>query len=203
MIILGLTGPSGSGKSSFAHRALEKYDGVCVTDADKIARSVTEKGTPCLKELCGYFGNGILLADGSLDRKALAKAAFSDEKKHEVLNSVTHKYIMLEMRKEIDNAEKSGMKMCIVDAPLLFESGFDKNCGVTVCVIADKDTRIKRIMQRDGIDENSARLRISAQHDDEFYTSKSGFALRNDTSQADFEKQTDDVLQVIFQKFKA
>lgn len=203
MIVLGLTGPSGAGKSFFAETALKKYDGVCVTDADKIARDVTQNGTPCLEELCGYFGDGILLSDGSLDRKKLAKAAFSDEKKHQMLNSITHKYIMLEMRREIDAAKMSGMKMCIVDAPLLFESGFDKYCDVSVCVIADKDTRIKRIMLRDGIDENSARLRVSAQQDDGFYTSKSQFALRNDTSQTDFEKQTDNVLQVIFQKFKA
>lgn len=203
MTVLGLTGPSGAGKSLFAKFALENYDGVCVTDADKIAREVTQKGTPCLKELCGYFGNAILLADGSLDRKALAKTAFCDEKKHEMLNLITHKYIMQQMRGETNAAKTAGKRMCIVDAPLLFESGFDKYCDVSVCVIADKDTRIKRIMLRDGIDENSARLRISAQHGDGFYTSRAQFVLRNDASQTDFEKQADNVLQVIFQKFKA
>ena len=122
MLIVGLTGQSGAGKGEFS-RIFKSFDGVYCLDTDTTAREVVEKGKPCLKELCEYFGNEILESDGTLDRKKLASIAFADEEKHKNLNRITHFYVVEEIKKWLDDVKKEGAKVAIIDAPLLFESG--------------------------------------------------------------------------------
>ncbi len=178
LLILGLTGQSGAGKGVFS-RAAESREGVCVLDTDVTSRQVVSKGQPCLDELVEKFGREILLEDGSLDRKRLADVAFSDKEKHRQLNRITHYHIMKKIKRWLEACRKHNVKCAIIDAPLLFESSADKLCDVIVAVIAPYETRLARIMSRDGIDEKSARLRLDSQPDDSFFREKCCFVLEN------------------------
>ena len=100
MIIIGLTGGTGSGKTTVASMCIEL--GAYVIDADLVARKIVQKGTPALKEIVSYFGCDILLLSGELDRKKLGRIVFSDKGKLRMLNDITYKYITKEIEKEID-----------------------------------------------------------------------------------------------------
>ncbi len=181
MLTIGLTGQSGAGKGEFS-RVFCRYDGVVCIDTDKTARDVVKKGEPCLKELCEYFGDGILDTCGNLDRKKLASVAFSDAENHKKLNEITHRYIMQEIRNWLEQVEKDGAKVAIIDAPLLFESGADKLCDMTVGIVAPYRTRLKRVLKRDGIDKKSAKMRLGAQPDDKFFKERCTHILANNGS---------------------
>lgn len=178
MLTIGLTGQSGAGKGEFS-RIFCLYDGVVCIDTDRTAREVVEKGKPCLSELCSYFGCEILDSDGELDRKKLASIAFSDEDKHNKLNEITHRYIMEEIKNWLEQAEKGGARIAIIDAPLLFESGADRLCDITLGILAPFRTRLKRILKRDGIDKKSAKLRLGAQPDDNFFKERCTHIIAN------------------------
>lgn len=188
MLTIGLTGQTGAGKGMFCD-ALKEYDGVYCLDTDKIAREVVGKGQPALDELAEYFGNEILQDDGTLNRRKLASIAFCDEEKHSKLNEITHFYIKQKTLERLNLAKKMQASAAIIDAPLLFESRLDKICDFTVGVIADKQTRLKRIMFRDGIDEKNAKIRIEAQPDDEFFRKSCTYILENDSTSEEFCKK--------------
>lgn len=187
MKIIGLTGQSGAGKSSFS-KALAKHDIPCL-DTDKTSRQVVEKGSPCLQELVEAFGSNILLPDGSLDRKKLGTIAFSDKDKLDLLNSITHRYISIEVDKWLKKQEALGAVAAVIDAPQLFESGIDMICDLTVAVVADENTRYLRILSRDGISEEYARKRMACQKSDKFFISNCTHIIYNNGSEEElFEK---------------
>ena len=198
MIVIGLTGSTGAGKGCVC-RAFLNYN-INSIDTDQTARSVCNIGKPCLYELTEAFGNQILNPDNSLNRKALANIAFSDTEKHLTLNKITHKHILNEVRIWLDQQKLNGKEAAIVDAPLLYESGFDKECDVIIAVTADKDTRIKRIINRDHITLDEANLRISKQHDDLFYTKNADHVIVNNGSIDEVNIQVEKIYTSLFRK---
>lgn len=159
-IIIGLTGESGSGKSTVC-TLLEKK-GCVIIDADKIARSITEKGSPVLKRLSEAFGDDIINTDGTLNRQLLAEKAFKDYESKALLDSITHPEIVNICEKRAKEETQKG-KCVIIDAPLLFTSGLWKICHKTVKVYAPEDVRLKRILERDNLPEKDILLRFSKQ----------------------------------------
>ena len=188
MLVLGLTGQSGAGKGVFSAASL-KNEGFAVLDTDKTARAVVQKGQPCLEELTRCFSCEILNDDGTLNRRKLATVAFCDEIKHCQLNKITHFYIMQKIEQWVKDCEKQGVKCAIIDAPLLFESGADKLCDMTLGIIAPYEIRLERIMSRDGIDEKNGKIRLDSQPKDEFFLEKCTYILKNDASADEFEKK--------------
>ena len=180
-LVLGLTGPTGAGKSTVAE-ILSKH-GFAIIDADKIARSVTEKGSPALAELAAAFGSDIIDKSGELNRKLLAKRAFSDSKSSDLLNSITHPHILKLTEDKIEEYIKSGKSRIVFDAALLFESGSDSFCDFTAAVVAPTETRLKRVMRRDLITEKEAALRMSSQNPNEYYSEHADFVIVNDCKQ--------------------
>ncbi len=178
--ILGVTGGSGCGKSAFC-RELSRL-GAYVIDADIVARQIVEKGMPALAEIKTEFGEEYLNSDGTLNRKKLGELVFSSPLKLEKLNKITHKYITEEINKKLK--EKNG-GLRIIDAALLFESGLDKICDRTVCVLASRDVRAERIMVRDAISQTAAYSRIEAQQNDEFYKKRADDVIENDGAEAE------------------
>lgn len=174
MIKLGLTGPTGAGKTTVA-RLLEQ-NGIPLVDADAIARTVAEKGSPVLSALADTFGKDILFPDGSLDRRALAAVAFSSKENTEKLNAVTHPAILARIRRALADAAGDAV---ILDAPLLFETGLDALCDHTVAVVADEAVRLARITARDGISEEAAKKRMAVQPDTAFYAARADILLYN------------------------
>ena len=163
MIIIGLCGGSGSGKGTVCSFFAEL--GLSVIDTDKVYHEMTSSYSPCLLELVDRFGEGIF-NNGHLDRNALRKLVFDcddAEVNRRDLNSITHRHILVKTKELIEKAKANSAIGVIIDAPLLFESGFNTICDICVAVIADESIRIKRIMKRDGIREVDAISRIRSQ----------------------------------------
>ena len=170
-MIIGLTGPTGAGKSSAS--SVAEQLGFKIIDCDKLARVAVEKGTDGLKSLVGAFGEDILNADGTLNRKTLAQKAFAEKEKTELLNKTILPHIVKLVEKE-----SVGDKI-LLDAPTLFESGIDSMCDSTIAVLCDTEIRLSRIMKRDSIDKDSAMLRIGAGKTDEFYKQNADYIIYN------------------------
>ena len=174
--IVGVTGPTGSGKSTIRSIATEL--GFFCIDADKVAREVTKKGSPLLPILQKEFGE-ILNPDGTLNRKGLAKAAFKDKKSTDKLNSIMLPHILNDIENIIKKAEQ---RFILLDAPTLFEAGANRLCNTTIGVIASEEIRLKRIIERDGISEDAAWLRINAGKPESFYLENCNYVLTNNQS---------------------
>ncbi len=177
MLTVGLTGSTGSGKGYVS--GIFKESGIPCLDTDQVCRDVYRKGEACYDDLVSYFGESILNAEGEIDRKALLDAAFPDREKYEKLNSIAFFHIMKITRRWIAEREKEGVPIAVIDAPMLFESGFDKLCGKVVSVVADRATQISRVMRRDGISEEVAISRLQKQKSNAYYESKSDYVLDN------------------------
>lgn len=177
MKIIGLTGPTGSGKSTVALEAVKL--GFTVIDCDKEAKQVVENDLAVLTALCEAFGRDILDQNRKLDRKALAKKAFSTEQGTQKLNSITLPVIIEHISGKIDVCRASGVRKLLLDAPTLYESGADKLCDSVIAVLADKEIRKKRIIERDNLTNEQADVRLAASKPDDFYTSKTEHIIYN------------------------
>ncbi len=180
MEIIGLSGGSGSGKGTVAKMFLNF--GIPSIDADKVYHELTEKPSLCLSELVSAFGTEILNVDGGLDRGALGKIVFygeGAEKRREKLNQISHKHVLSRIRELISEYEGKGAPAVLVDAPLLFESGFNSECDLVILVTADREVRIARITERDGISREAAERRINSQISDEELSSRVDFVIDN------------------------
>ncbi len=185
--IIGVTGPIGSGKSMVS-RILRDL-GAVIIDADVIARTVTSKGSEALVELVSYFGEDILDQNGELNRKKLAAMAFNDPVKLHALNSITHKHIIRKIRSGIENIKTSGKsEVVVVDAAIPVEHGFLDIVDEVWIVFAEREKRIRRIMERSGYTYEEAMERINSQIRDDEYLSIDGKVLENDGTIEELEK---------------
>lgn len=191
-IILGLTGPSGAGKSTVAKLFAERD--AHVVDCDVLARQIVEPGKPALLEIQDAFGVGVLNEDGTLNRGALASIVFQDAEALHKLNRITHKYIIKETETKIQNTKA---QVVVIDAAALIESGINQTCHKVICVLAEKETRIKRIMMRDGLTREKATERIDAQPDDAFYRAASDFVIQNDENGEELSLVVSDILREV------
>ena len=177
-IVIGLTGPTGAGKSSVAQTVASM--GIKVVDCDVVARRAVERGSDGLSAVVSAFGDGILLPDGTLDRKELARRAFSSAEKTELLNRTLLPHIVEMVKCEAGDGD------VLLDAPTLFESGMDSVCTQTVAVLADRDVRRDRIISRDGLTIEEADIRMNAGKPDAFYLERAGHILYNNGDGTEF-----------------
>lgn len=185
-IIIGLTGPTGAGKSSLRKTAIDL--GFTVVDCDLMARKATERGSEGLMALVSAFSKEILNEDDTLNRKKLASIAFKDKDSTKLLNDTIFPFITKLVKAEIKGDT-------ILDAPTLFESGINKICNKTIAVLADDEIRLKRIMARDKLTLNEAMLRMNAGKNDEFYKSQTDFVLHNNGDEEDFNSRFAEILK--------
>ncbi len=177
--ILGLTGPSGAGKGVVAAR-LQDAHGFAWIDTDAVYHELTNAPSDCLDELAYAFGTDVI-KQGKLDRKALAAIVFAPDAKDklELLNRITHKHVLAVTDAKVKAAQQNGAVGAIIDAPLLFESGAHLSCTHTLAVLADKQTRLARIMARDGLSSEQAQARLDAQKPDAYYCERADFIIEN------------------------
>ena len=176
-IVVGLTGQTGAGKSTVSEIFVNH--GFALIDADQIAREVVEIGRPCLAELFDYFGDDVRNPDVSLNRKALAKIAFTDKRKLESLNSICYPFITEEIFRKINQFAEQDCHFILLDAPTLFESRASDFCDMIISVVANPELRRARIMMRDNMTEESARERMNAQLDEAFFIQHSDYVIHN------------------------
>jgi dephospho-CoA kinase len=176
MTIIGITGPSGGGKTS-ALRALESL-GALVVDCDAVYHELLAGNTAMLREIGARFEG--VVTDGVLDRKALGAVVFADAPALEELNAITHKFVGEEVNRRLKEHEMKGGKLAAVDAIALIESGRAKACDIVVGVTAPEEIRVRRIMERDGVTEEYARMRVGAQKPEAFYTENCDYVLISD-----------------------
>ena len=172
-VVLGLTGGTGAGKSS-ALRAVESLGGQ-VIDCDQLYHEMLETCEP-LRDDIGASFPGAFDADGQLDRRKLGQEVFSHKDRLEQLNSIIFRHLVPEVRRRLASSEN---RLFAIDAINLLEGGLDQLCDRTVAVTSPLELRVRRIMARDSIPEQYARLRISAQQPDEYYRSKCDCELNN------------------------
>lgn len=177
MLVIGLTGPTGAGKGAVA--AIFEGYGIPVINADRVYHELITPPSSCLQELVEAFGKEILLPDGSLNRRTLASMVFSDPSAQELLNTITHRYVMEEIKTRMERLRREGVPVAALDAPQLFEAGAHKACGAVISVLADRQTRLERIMHRDSITADAAMRRILAQKSDEFFKTHSDYIIEN------------------------
>lgn len=189
-MIIGLTGGSGTGKSTITKVFVE--NGYVVIDPDKIYQSVIVPESDCIREIANAFGAEYILPDGTLDRRKMGTLVFSDKEKLDILNKITHKYVIERINEKI--ADANG-KNIVIDAPLLFSAGLYKMCDKIVCVVSSDKNRIGRIATRDGIDEKSAFARIKAQMSNDEYIEKSDFIIENNLGLEELNEKTLDVIE--------
>lgn len=165
MKIIGITGGSGTGKSTVAKYLAEM--GGYVIDADKIARLVIKKDESAYNETVEHFGSEILSVDGEIDRKKLGNIVFNDQNSLETLNAITHKYILNYINKEISRITENPdtFQFIVIDAPLLIQTGLNMICDSVWVVDSDYGVRVQRVMNRDNISENDTKARFSSQMD--------------------------------------
>ena len=176
MIVIGVTGPSGAGKSFFCS-LFEKF-GLAALGCDEIYHELTSLPSPCTLELANEFGSNILLPSGGIDRRALADIVFADKEKLARLNSITHKYVLNEVRERIARLPAS-CRGALVDAPLLFESGFDVECDLTIALLAKRSARLDRLEERDRLSREKLEARLNAAKSDEWYSEKCNVTVYN------------------------
>ena len=173
--------------------AICKELGIKHIDCDIIARKATEKGGEGLLAVVKAFGEDILNADGTLNRKALAEKAFKDADSADLLNKTLLPIIHKMVLNEID------CDRVLLDAPTLFESGVNEICHKTVAVLADREIRLKRILSRDNITTEQALLRINAGKTDDFYKEKCDFVIYNNADEHTFKNDFLNLLKEIFE----
>ena len=190
--VAALTGRSGTGKS-LASVYLSKK-GIPVIDGDDVAREVVVPPSKCLNELVKEFSDEILSKDGTLDRKALADISFGDRRKKEMLDRITHPYIIESILEKFEMLHKEGYKYCVVEAAALIESGLYANCDKIVLITSSRDNQISRIIRRDGISAQQAEMRIDAQVSDETIMQLADYVIENSGTQEEFHNKLDELI---------
>ena len=199
--VIGLTGQTGAGKSTV--RELFKAKGAAVIAADAVSHDIVDNDLSCLTDIVEHFSCIVLNDKGKLNRKALGRIVFSDPKKLAVLNKIMFPYIVSAIKGKVTAYEHAGAQMIVIDGATLIESGCSKMCSVLISVTAEEETRLTRIIHRDGISKRDAVRRVSAQHPEEFYIEASDYVIKNNGTPGDLEREAERVLDEIEGKAKS
>lgn len=193
LCVIGLTGPSGAGKTTALGEIARR--GGLVLDCDAVYHALLETDGALLAELDAAFPGAV--KDGRLDRKTLGERVFCDPAALGLLNAVTHRYVLREVEARLRDWAMAGGTLAAIDAVALIESGLAVRCTATVAVLAPKETRVGRIMARDGASRETALRRVNAQKDDGFYRKNCAYTLENDGDSAAFLREFQHIIKEI------
>ena len=182
MTLIGITGPSGGGKTT-ALSVLKEF-GALIIDCDAIYHELLEKDAALVSALAARFPAAYI--DGRIDRRALAAQVFSDPAALAELNTISHRFVREEVTRRLRAWAMAGGRLAAVDAIELIESGLGENCDLLLGVLADREARIARIMRRDGLDRERASARIDAQKPESYFKEKCDHILYNSGDEDQF-----------------
>lgn len=190
MLIIGITGPTGAGKSSVCEFIKNNYNAEII-DADKVVKELqNDKQSSYYLAIREIFGSDVLDNNDFINRKALAHIAFADINKKDKLNELTKRYVVSDIKERIQILSQTGLDYIIVDAPTLIENGMQSMFDKIIAVIAKEEDRLKRICKRDDISEEYATLRMQAQKENEFYTKYADFVITNEDKDLESKVRT-------------
>ncbi|MDQ8738273.1 dephospho-CoA kinase [Paenibacillus sp. LHD-38] len=188
---IGLTGGIASGKSNIASLLVER--GALLVDADQVAREVVLPGEPALEAIASTFGQAVLEADGSLNRKALGEIVFRDKDSLAKLEAITHPAIRERMQAKIHTyAEQFPERLIVADIPLLYETKQEHLFDGIMVVYVPAEIQKVRLMERNQVSEEEASRRVSLQMDIEQKRSKADWVIDNSGSLAETKRQLDE-----------
>jgi dephospho-CoA kinase len=189
MILVGLTGGIGAGKSTVSARLAER--GAVIVDADQIARDLQSPGSPVVAAMAERFGEHIIGEGGELDRGAVAEIVFNDEQALKDLNGIVHPAMQDEIQRQID-AQRETDKVVVLDFPLL---GENPRAGLVATIVVDVPTEVavERLVEQRGMDEADARARISSQISREERRERATHVIDNSGSLESLDAQLDEL----------
>lgn len=190
MYLVGLTGGTGSGKSTVGRMLSER--GAVLIDADAIAREVVERGTPGFREVVDRFGGEVVAADGALDRERLAAIVFEDERARSDLNAIVHPRVRARISGRVADLADTD-RIVVVDVPLLVETGQADRYRAVIVVTAPQETRVARLVRERGMEPDQVRARIAAQATDEERLEVATHVIDNDGDLGQLERQVNAV----------
>ena len=161
MHLVGLTGGIASGKSTVSRRLVETH-GMDLIDADVVARRVVEPGMPAWDAVVARFGTDVVAADGTLDRPALGRIVFGDDKARADLNAIVHPAVADEIDRQLEALHEDG-RIVVLDVPLLVEAGVDRDYDAIVVVATHPPTQLERLVEQRGMDPGEAEGRVRSQ----------------------------------------
>lgn len=191
-MIIGLTGSIASGKSTVANM-LKEY-GFPIVDADLVARQVVERGSETLQKIADVFGPEVITPEGAMDRAKVGSIIFHDESKRKVLNDIIHPAIRAEMLRQRDEHVANGAKTVIMDIPLLFESKLQHYVEKILVVSVNEETQLKRLIERNQLNEEDAKARISSQLPLSIKEQGADAVINNNGSIEETRQQLEDIL---------
>ena len=186
MTVIGITGPTGAGKTTVLN--VLKELGGCILDADAVYHEILDSDFTLRYLLEERFGP-LTREDGAIDRKKLGAIVFHDPAALAELNRIAHGRVVVAISERLGQAQNLGVQIAAIDAIALFESGAAELCRTTVAVTARSEVRVRRIMAREGISEEYARARVAAQKPDQWFEERCDHVLRNDGGREDLEKK--------------
>jgi dephospho-CoA kinase len=191
MLLVGLTGNIGSGKSTVAQMLSER--GATIIDADVLARRAVETGTAAYDRIVARWSSDIVAPDGQLDRAALRRLVFADHEQLEELNQIVHPEVERLRAQLVDKARKRGDRIVICDIPLLFERHMTDRFDKIILVDAHRAIRLDRLVKDRGLRETEAMEMIAAQMPAELKRARADFVIDNDGTLTQLERKVQDV----------
>ena len=175
MKVIGITGPSGAGKTTLAGVLNANYNTYLI-DADEVARKLSsDNKTEYFKEMVKLFGKEVVKTDKSLDRRKIASIIYNDSEKRRKLNKLTFYYVVNNINEQIKKEINNDYQFIAIDVPLLYEAKMEKLCDIVIAVVAEDDEKILRICKRDNISKEIAKKRLEIQNNNEFFVKKADF----------------------------
>jgi dephospho-CoA kinase len=190
MLLVGLTGGLGAGKTTVARMLSER--GALVVDADDLAHRALEPGTRAYQEVCDLFGDEVVRPSGELDRGAIAARVFSDEGKRRALESITHPEVFRLLAEEVETLRGTDA-IVVFDAPLLVETGFHRATDVVIVVTASEELQVARAVRDRGMSEEEALGRLRAQVDPADREAAADIMIANDGDLEALERRVGEV----------
>lgn len=193
MRIIGLTGGIASGKSTVS-RILQSMGAVAI-DADAIAHELAEPGAPLYEAYITHWGAGILTPEGTLDRRKIGDIVFADEDERRWLDDVSHPLLYREVQRRLVALRTSDVQTVVLDAPLLFEAGWERLADETWVVVLPRDIQIRRLMARNHYTEEEALSRMESQLSQEEKMRRADVVIDNRGSEAQLEKKVQEAFR--------
>ncbi|GEN32631.1 dephospho-CoA kinase [Aneurinibacillus danicus] len=197
-MVIGLTGGIACGKSTVSRMLAER--GARIIDADIIAREVVRPGEEAWSLIVERFGRDILLANEELDRVKLGAIVFADEQARLDLNAIVHPAVRARMRQLMKEAREESIALIVMDIPLLYESKLEYMVEKVVVVYCTAEQQLKRLMERNGYDEEEAMRRIASQMSIEEKKSRADYVIDNSGTFTETEEQVDELVGKLLDK---